>query len=227
MQTFHEPLNGKTIQKKTNQKLVEEAYSYCMELIDRYCHNYFFHNPSHTRWVYERSTYLAMAEWVGAIDMEDLQIAALFHDTGFSVQYAKNEYAWSQIARKWLESKNHDEDRIQKIEDIIMATVVFSKPKNLLQEIIQDADLDNIGTKAGFKNSEAVMREYREIANINISECAYWQFAYKIYFHYEFHTKTARSERTEQQKRNLKLVKAYCDMLDCEIPAGDNLEKIY
>ena len=31
-----------------------------------------------------------------------------------------------------------------------MATVLFSKPKTLLEEIIQDADLDNIGTKEEF-----------------------------------------------------------------------------
>ena len=174
-------------QKISPTSLVEEAYAHTMELINYYCRDYFFHNWSHTQSVFDRSTYLALSEGISGTDLEDLQIAALFHDTGFSVQYAKNEYEGSQIARRWLESKNHDESRIQKIEKIIMATVLFSKPKTLLEEIIQDADLDNIGTKEGFKNSEKVLREYREIAKINISDCTYWQFSYKVFFHYIFY----------------------------------------
>lgn len=108
-----------------------------------------------------------------------------------------------------------------------MATVLFSSPKNLLEEIIQDADMDNIGTKDGFKNSQNVLREYREIAKVEISECAFWQFSYKVYKHYTFHTKAAKSERESQKFLNLKLVEAYCNALHCEIPTPyDHLERL-
>lgn len=231
MQTFNKsiPHNHKEQIKQTSQEitLVEEAKKYALGIVEKYCKHYFFHNISHTQSVFDRSTYLAMTEWINGEDLEDLQIAAIFHDTGFSVQYAKNEFAWSQIARKWLETKNHPEKRIQKIEEIIMATVLFSKPKNILQEIIQDADLDNIGTKEGFKNSQNVLREYREIAHVDISECTFWQFSYKVYKHYQFHTKTARSEREYQKNLNLKLLEAYCNALECEIPYWyDHVERI-
>lgn len=49
-------------------------------------------------------------------------IAALFHDTGFIEIYKKNEPEGAQIARSWLQKKHHSEDRIKRVERIIMAT---------------------------------------------------------------------------------------------------------
>ncbi len=193
--------------------LVEKAKDYITPLLNDYCKNHYFHNISHTLAVFDRATYLAMSEEINPIDTEDLQIAALFHDTGFIKQYAKNEYLGAQIAREWLKEHNHPEDRIKKIENIIMATVVFSKPKNILEEIIQDSDLDNIGTRLSFENSRLLLKEVQEIGKTAVTECAFWQFTYRIHNDFEFHTKTARAERNKQKRLNLDLIKSYLNML--------------
>lgn len=193
--------------------LVERAKNYVTPLITEHCGNYYFHNISHTHGVFERSTYLAMNEEINPIDTEDLQIASLFHDIGFLKQYARNEYVGSQMAREWLENQNHPEERIRKIENIIMATVLFSKPKNVLEEIIQDSDLDNIGTKMSFQNSLFLQKEIQEIGKIHVTDCAFWQFTYRIHNNFEFNTRTARSEREAQKKLNRELVEAYLKML--------------
>jgi len=73
-----------------------------------------------------------------------LLIAALFHDTGFTVQYTNNERIGMQIARKYLENIQYEESRIQKIERLIFATVLFSEAHDILEGIIQDSDLDNL-----------------------------------------------------------------------------------
>lgn len=146
---------------------------------------------------------------------------------GFLEQYPKNEYQGAQIARKWLEEKKHPEHRIQKIEGIIMATVLFSKPKNILEEIIQDSDLDNIGTRKSFENSQNLYAELKNRGNINMTECAFWQFSYRVHNNFEFHTKTAKSERSVQRQKNHELIAAYLKMLGCSLPyEQDNMEKI-
>jgi len=91
------------MQKSTH--LVKKAQNTVFPLLEKYCGDYPFHNPAHTRGVFERATYLALTENINATDLEDLQIAALFHDTGFTEQYPKNEYIGSQIARGWLENE--------------------------------------------------------------------------------------------------------------------------
>ncbi len=197
--------------------LIESAKSYTQELLE-VCKDYPYHNPGHSISVLDRATYIAMAEDVSNEDLEDLQIACLFHDTGFSEQYEKNEHIGARIARKWLEKNNYKADRIDKIEQIIMATVLFSTPRNHLEMIIQDADLDNIGTKAEFTTSQKYLTELRTVGGKNISDCAYWQFVYKLLTKYKFHTDTGKAERHEQQVRDVEHMEKYLSMIGCEVP---------
>lgn len=197
--------------------IVEQVHSYTTELLKK-CERYPYHNPEHTQLVYDRATYLALAEWVDGEDLEDLQIACYFHDTGFTEQYQKNEHIWARIARKWLTEKWHTEDRIEKIEGIIMATVLFSKPQTHLECIIQDADLDNIGTKSEFFFSQRMLEELRTIGWVEISDCSYWQFVFTLLTKYKFHTDTAKNERHDQQLRDVDHMEKYLTMIGCEIP---------
>lgn len=71
--------------------LIEKARDYTDTLLEK-CKNYPYHNPRHTEGVLDRATYLALAEGVEGEDLEDLQIACLFHDTGFIESYEKNEH---------------------------------------------------------------------------------------------------------------------------------------
>ncbi|MBX9809168.1 HD domain-containing protein, partial [Candidatus Gracilibacteria bacterium] len=172
-----------------SNSLIESAKTYTQSLLQG-CKDYPYHNPAHSISVLDRATYIAMAEDVNNVDLEDLQLACLFHDTGFSEQYEKNEHIGARIARTWLEEKNHPKERIEKIEKIIMATVLFSTPHSHLENIIQDADLDNIGTKSEFTFSQNYLTELRSVGGKNISDCAYWQFVYKLLTKYKFHTDT-------------------------------------
>lgn len=197
--------------------LVEQAKKYTTELLT-FCEKYPYHNPDHTRWVFDRASYLALSENVDGEDYEDLQLACLFHDTGFTVQYEKNEFYGAQIARKWLTEHKHPKNRIDKIEWLIMATVLFSKPKTHLENIIQDADLDNIGTKHEFFYSQRLLEEIRTIGKAEISDCAYWQFVYTLLTRYKFHTETAKSERHDQQKLDIEHLEKFIRMIGCEVP---------
>lgn len=197
--------------------LVESAREYCMDLL-QYCEKYPYHNPSHTTEVLDRATYLAMNEGVSGEDFEDLQLACVFHDTGFTMQYEKNEYFGAQIAREWLMGKKHPKARIEKIEQMIMATVLFSRPKTHLEYIIQDADLDNIGTKDEFYYSQRLLKEIQTIGKVEISDCAFWQFVYTLLTRYKFHTKTAKKERHEQQIRDIDHMEKFLKMIGCEVP---------
>lgn len=197
--------------------LVESARIYTQDLL-QVCKNYPYHNPEHSINVLDRATYIAMAESVDNEDLEDLQIACLFHDTGFSEQYEKNEHIGARIARKWLEEIWHNKDRIAKIEKIIMATVLFSTPRTHLENIIQDADLDNIGTKHEFITSQRYLTELRTVGGKDISDCAYWQFVYKLLTKYKFHTDTAKAERHEQLLLDVEHMEKYLSMIGCEVP---------
>jgi uncharacterized protein len=155
---------------------------------------------------------------VSGDDLEDLQLGCLFHDTGFTEQYEKNEHIGARLARKWLIEIGHPESRIEKIENIIMATVLFSTPHTHLEEIIQDADLDNIGTKEEFYYSLDYYDELKTIGKADIPDCAYWQFVYTLLTKYKFHTETAKRERHEQQMKDIDHMEKFLPMIGCEVP---------
>ena len=102
-----------------------------------------------------------------------------------------------------------------------MATVLFSKPKNLLEEIIQDADLDNIGTKEEFYYSLDYLDEIRRIGKIEMPDCSYWQFVYTLLTKYKFHTPTAKKERHTQQLLDVEHMEKFLNMMNCEVPSHE------
>ncbi len=198
--------------------IVKKAQEYALGIIQENCSHYPFHNVQHTTNVFHRTQKLAHEENLSPEDTEDLQIAALFHDTGFAKQYPKNEYIWARIAKNWLKKQNYPEDRIEKIENMIMATVLFATPNNLLEEIIQDADLDNLGRHDNFQSSKNLLKELRTIAKIDISDKKFFTFVYELLSVYQFHTFSGIKERRAKKLAYLEQITDYLISHDYEVP---------
>lgn len=183
------------------QKIVIAAYKHILQLL-RPVKYYPYHNIGHTLDVFKRARQLCEAEGVNDDDATDVLLGALFHDTGFTQVYNKNESVGAEIARKWLEAQAYPEIRIKKIEDIIMATVLFAKPHNLLEQIIQDADLDNLGRKDGLMKTAKYAEELEDkTEGFNMKN--YLDFTAKLYANFSFNTPTAKKERSEGLHANL------------------------
>ncbi len=106
----------------------------------------FYHNIHHTMDVTEHCLMIAKLEGItDELELEELEIAALYHDTGFMYTYDGHEAKGCEIARKQLPDFGVTEKRIDVICGLIMATKVPQQPKNHLQQIICDADLDYLG----------------------------------------------------------------------------------
>jgi HD superfamily phosphodiesterase len=105
----------------------------------------YYHQYNHSLEVMKRCLYLWEKENVDKKNLEILALAWLFHDTGFVIQYDDNEYIWAKIAKNFLKSILYSEKKIKIIEKLILATNPnYTKPKNILEKIIKDADLDNL-----------------------------------------------------------------------------------
>jgi uncharacterized protein len=145
------------------REILAKARTHALGLIAPVDH-YPYHNVGHTLDVYSRTGYLADVEGVSPEEKTDLLIAAVFHDTGFSVAYPKNEIIGADLAEAFLRKEGHPEERIVRIRRIILATIVLSTPGDLLEKIIQDADLDNLGREDCFVNMERVGLELQTIS---------------------------------------------------------------
>ncbi|MCK9272462.1 HD domain-containing protein [Candidatus Gracilibacteria bacterium] len=188
------------------QKIINEALIYVINLLERVNH-YPYHNINHTLDVYSRVGHLADKEFVYLEEKTDLLLAALFHDTGFVESYFQNEIIGAKIARKYLESINFRDDRIKRIEDMILATIMFSPAKNKYEKIIQDADFDNLGRRDFIVKSLLVKKELNLITSQEISIKDWFETTYILMRRHSFKTLTAKSERDQIKKENTKKLK--------------------
>jgi predicted metal-dependent HD superfamily phosphohydrolase len=128
----------------------------------------YYHQPEHTFGdVLPHALKLAKLENVNQTDLFLLKVAVLFHDAGFIQIYHQNEEIGALLAERELQKYTLPEEYTLIVKQIIMATNV-NKEQNghiqcagdsILEQIICDADLDNLGREDFFERGEALRKE--------------------------------------------------------------------
>ena len=108
--------------------------------------NYYYHNYKHTLYVMDKAIEIGEQEHCAAKELELLAVAALWHDTGYINTYKGHEAASCVLAQQYLPDYGYTADDIETVCGVIMATKIPQSPKNKLEEIIADADLEYLGT---------------------------------------------------------------------------------
>lgn len=91
---------------------------------------------------------------ISAEDAYLLRTAALIHDIGIMWTYNGHEEASVRYSKEILPAFGYSKTDLAKIERMILATQIPQKPKNILEKIICDADLDYLGTKNFYKTGK-------------------------------------------------------------------------
>ncbi|WP_282039853.1 adenylate/guanylate cyclase domain-containing protein [Saccharicrinis aurantiacus] len=123
--------------------------------------NLYYHNVKHTIDVVTGVELIGWAEGLNEEEILILKFAAIFHDTGHTLGYDQHEYHGTIIARKFLAKYHYPEDIIEKICELIMATEYPPEPKNKLEEVICDSDLDYLGRSDFIPVSEKLYDELK------------------------------------------------------------------
>lgn len=172
---------------------------------------YYFHNLQHTLDVYERVGYLAEKSKLSKKECEWLRLASLFHDTGFIFRYDDNEYYGAKIAERFLVHNNYPKIWINKVKKLIMATVVWYQPKNLLEWVVKDADLDNLW-RNDFPYRLSVLREeIKAIKWVEFSDKEWFGIVYNFIRSTSFYSDIQKYERNELLIRNIEIMKDRVD----------------
>ena len=170
--------------------------------------NYYYHQYYHAIEVTQRTQYLWNKEWLWKTELEMLFIAAMFHDTWFIVRYDDNETIWATIASNYLKTISYSSEKINIIKELIISTnLQYLKPKNILEKIIKDADMDNIGRDDFFEKWARLKKELEMIKKIKIKDPDWYHYALEILYKYRFFTKTSNFEREWKKKDNIKKLK--------------------
>ena len=109
------------------------------------------------------------------------------------------------LARKILPEFNYSDRQIETICDIIMATQLPPEPKNILEEIICDADLDYLGRSDFIPVSNTLYDELK--AQNKIGSLNEWnKLQVKFISNHQYFTKTARSLREVNKQKQIERI---------------------
>jgi len=166
----------------------------------------YYHQYNHSLEVMERCVYLWKKEELTQDELEILALAGLFHDTGFIIQYDDNEYIWAKIARNYLRSNLYPEEKIKIIEELILATNPKTEPKNILEKIIKDADLDNLWREDFFEKNNKMKKELETIKKIKLKDPEWDHASLSLLQEHKYYTESQKQEREWKKIENRKIL---------------------
>ena len=185
------------------------AFDLVLELLLKLAPELYYHSISHTLDVFRTSRNIALSEGVSDSDLELIQVAALFHDTGFLEKSVGHEEISCKLAQDNLGSLGFNKEQITSVCEMIRATKIPQQPTNLLGKILADADLDYLG-RTDFQEIASLL--YKELSHQNnlLLEAEWDQIQIKFLRNHHYFTKTSIKLRTEQKNKHLQsLIEKY------------------
>lgn len=176
--------------------------------------NMLYHNLDHTLQTVARANTLATKSGVANDEKEDLLIAAWIHDIGYTKTYEGHEDESIRMGSEFLRDKGMDEQRVQRIMQIVAATKSGAQPASELEKMMVDADRGNIGKKDFFEKGNLLRREWSEILGKNFPDEEWEKLQLEFLETHKFQTSHAvekweprRLKNIQKQMEALKAVK--------------------
>ncbi len=166
----------------------------------------YYHNYKHTIDVINQAELIGMGEGVSEEEILLLKTAALFHDAGHIISYENHEYYGCQMAKEYLPKFNYTPEQIKKICELILATKLPPKPKNLLEKIMCDADLDYLGREDFIPVSNTLFEELKAQGKIN-SLNEWNKLQVKFLTGHQYFTETANKLREVNKEKQIERIK--------------------
>lgn len=165
----------------------------------------YYHNVKHTVDVVTEVELIGWGEGVSDEEILLLKTAALFHDAGHTIAYDNHEYYGTKLVREYLPKYNYSNEQIDKICELIMATKLPPNPKNLLEKIMCDSDLDYLGRADFIPVSNTLYKELKEQNKIGTLND--WnKLQLKFISNHQYFTKTAQSLREVNKQKQIERI---------------------
>jgi predicted metal-dependent HD superfamily phosphohydrolase len=165
-------------------RLIKEFYSSQQEILH-------FHNLDHALEVSKAATEIARGESLDESEYKYIEIASLFHDTGYFEGAAGHEARSAEILKELMGSYLSPEE-IKHTQRLILATDHSKRPDALSEQILCDADLSYLGTDAYHSRSQLLRIELREFRGREFSDLEWIEFNLNFFKSHEFYTPTAQ-----------------------------------
>ena len=168
--------------------------------------NLTYHGLHHTLDVYESCNDYVKRMNISPEDAYLLRTAALTHDIGIITTYSDHEAEGIKYVNKLLPTLGYTKKQIKIVVDLIWATQLPQNPKNKLQRIICDADLDYLGTDRFYPIGDTLFKEFLEYNVVN-NEREWDELQVRFLEGHSYHTAFAKKHREPVKQKYLQELK--------------------
>ncbi|MCF8378321.1 MAG: HD domain-containing protein [Bacteroidales bacterium] len=169
-----------------------------------------YHSVEHTLDVVASAERIAKMESVNGRDLSLIKTAALFHDIGFLETYDGHESLSVELAKKVLPEYGYDEKDIAAIESMIMSTRIPQTPKNRLDMILSDADLDYLGRDDLFLIGQRLQYEWKLIGKVTTIRDWHEKQLQFLKNHHYFTVSAKKLRENKKQENIIEIEKLLC-----------------
>jgi len=174
---------------------------------------FYFHNLAHTLDVVNAVKEIGMNCGLDEHELGIVEMAAWFHDTGYSKIYCGHEDCSITICFNYLLEQGLDQLTIIKIIACIASTKYPQKPQNLFEKIICDADMYHLSSDDYTRYSSKLKQEWEEHLGLHFSDEEWNEKNKNFLLNHEYFTAYGKAFFESGKKQNLMHI-----MDRCEIP---------
>jgi HD superfamily phosphodiesterase len=161
-----------------------------------------YHGANHTKYVLNSCEKYIKRMHIAAGDAYLLRTAAIMHDTGYIWTFDNHEDESIKFVMELLPKWNYSDKEIERIVGMISATKIPQTPKNILEQIIGDSDLDYLGSDFFYKIGNKIYNELLAYNKITTEE--QWdRLQVKFLQNHQFHTPFAKKHREPVKQKYL------------------------
>ncbi len=162
-----------------------------------------YHGARHTYDVLSVINQFIKREKIDPYTAKLMRIGTLYHDIGFTISNIEHEILGCEIVEKYMVDYGFNKKDIDIVKGLIMATRIPQTPKNYLEKIICDADMDYLGRDDFYPISNQLYKELQSFSVINdVNE---WnKIQIKFLEAHQYHTDFAKKNRQPQKEKRIK-----------------------
>ena len=163
--------------------------------------NYLYHNLSHTKRVIKSALKIGSSYDLNNENWRILLTASLLHDYGFIESHINHEEIGVKFSSKILLEYDYNEKTIESIKKLILVTKPLAVPKDNLESIIRDSDLEYLGSKDFENISEKLKQEWIKF-NVVKNDEEFYNKQLEFLSTHQFYTDFMKENGNIQKEKN-------------------------
>lgn len=161
-----------------------------------------FHNLIHTMDVVDAVKEIGYHCQLNEEEREIVNLAAWFHDTGFTVTYTDHEIASQDLAESFLQKIGYPTDKLEKVLACISSTELPQQPSNTMEKVLCDADFFHLSSTE-FIDTQWRLREECKVVYREYSKPEWMQQNIDLLENHSYFTEYGRNVLEMHKKVNI------------------------